>query len=75
MPLIEFTNVIIDEFQSAKLEPNRIYMHILTHIHTGNKTIIKITLKDSLTNGTMALFIAPKSPNNFFCIDFLPSIT
>lgn len=37
MGKIELTNIIIDDFSIAKRETNKIYTHILTHIHTGKK--------------------------------------
>lgn len=35
MPRIEFTNLVLDDFSIAKKELNRVFTHILTHIHTG----------------------------------------
>jgi hypothetical protein len=35
MGKIEHTNLIIDDFSIAKKDSERVYTHILTHIHTG----------------------------------------
>lgn len=36
MGKIDFTNVIIDDFSTAKHDLSRIYTHVLTHIHTDH---------------------------------------
>jgi hypothetical protein len=35
MGKIEHTNLIIDDFSIARKDNERVYTHILTHIHTG----------------------------------------
>lgn len=64
MPNIELTNIIIDDFSKAKTSRDRIYTHILTHIHTGTSIAIQITSKVSTTAGTTDPSIAPEPPNN-----------
>jgi hypothetical protein len=36
MVFLAYTNIIIDEFSTARYNPFNPYIHFLTHIHTGN---------------------------------------
>ena len=35
MARIEHTNLVVDDFSIAKRDPQRVYTHVLSHVHTG----------------------------------------
>jgi hypothetical protein len=37
MVLLDYTNIIVDDFTQAKQKPFAHYVHFLTHMHTGTK--------------------------------------
>jgi hypothetical protein len=65
MALIEHTNIIIDDFSIAKRQSNRIYTHILTHIHVGTSTFIQTISKAYMMAGTTDPSTAQKAPKNY----------
>lgn len=40
MVIISYTNIIVDEFSTARNNPFNKYIHFLTHIHTGTYYMI-----------------------------------
>ena len=67
MGKIELTNLIIDDFSIAKRETNKIFTHILTHIHTGTPDHMQTTSRDSMMAGIMDPSTAHNSPNRCYC--------
>jgi hypothetical protein len=44
MVLINFTNIIVDDFNYAKRNPLKRYIYFLTHMHSGTLQKIKINI-------------------------------